>query len=147
MAFVIVGASAPATAVSMGMNKNGVQAVPSNPDIKLVNWTVRPGYPGTVIENHELVASGPGTATVRCGVELSANMSAGQSLSVMLMVNNATVQTGTIGSFSKSVELDAKVVTLAAGDKISVHVGNEGSFNGPNVVGGATTYVYFDVTP
>lgn len=144
MTFVIVGAT-PAPAVSMGVNKNGPQSVPVSNDFKLVGWTARGEYPGTVLVDDELVAGGAATVTVRCGVELVQNMSAGQSVQVMLMVNNATIQNGTIGAFNKSVKLADKVVSLAAGDRVSVHMKNGGGFAGPNINGGANTYVYFDV--
>ncbi|MFC9435560.1 hypothetical protein [Nocardia sp. NPDC057030] len=145
MAF-IVAAGTTAAAAPMGMNKNGVQSVPGGTsNVKLTGWTIRNGYADTVISaNHELISSGAATATVRCRLEVSGNLTATEQRSFDVMLNDSPIQT--FASTAGSVNIPAKVVTLARGDRLWVRMTGSsfGSF-ATTVAAGVNSYLYFDL--
>lgn len=85
---------------SMGMDKSGTQTLPAGTWTKLTTFTVRSGYPSTVITNNTIVMDTTGSGTIRWrGAFVSTAFT--QQFRVVRVSNSAvigTVNTATIGT-------------------------------------------------
>ncbi|MFI9506945.1 hypothetical protein [Nocardia sp. NPDC052566] len=132
----------------MGVNKNGDQTVAGGTtNVKLTGWTVRGGYPDTVLNAAgELVATGSGSVVIRCRIEVVGSMQFGETRSFDVMRNDTPVKTFTSGE--QSVIIPDTNVVLAQGDRVWVRMTGT-SFTGYNatIKSGATlTYLLFDLS-
>lgn len=134
--------------VPMGMDKVGTQTLAANAWFLVTGWTVRAGYPNTVIASNGLVVETSHDMVVHYRVQFSGAGLASQTKGARVKINGAVIHTvsaggdGTVntfreGSFSASL-LDNDVITLEA---------FHGSSVGSNRViqeGAAYTFLYFD---
>ncbi|WP_378734687.1 hypothetical protein [Nocardia brasiliensis] len=143
----IVAAGVAESAVPMGMNKNGNQSVAGgSSNVRLTDWVVRSGFGDTVISaNHELVASGPATVTVKCRLEVSGDLSFNESRSFDVMLNNNPAKT--FASAVTSVIIPDTTLTLARGDRIWLRMtGSKFNSYHTTVAGGVNSYLYFSLS-
>ncbi|MFI9506946.1 hypothetical protein [Nocardia sp. NPDC052566] len=143
----LVAAGVTNVVTPMGVNKNGDQTVAGGTtNVKLTGWTVRSGYPNTVINTaDELVANGPGAVVIRGRIEVVGNLRVNESRSFDVMRNDAPIQTFT--SREQSVVIPDTNTTLAPGDRVWVRMTGT-TFTGytATIKSGATlTYLLFDL--
>lgn len=125
---------------SMGMDKNGNQTLASlSTWTKLTAWTVRSGYPSTVITNNTLVMDANAIGNIRYRGVFNSALGTQQ---VRVVKNGVTV----LGTANGSVTTTISAQTVAIGDTLELQ--GFASTSGFNVVNGgaANTFLEFNQT-
>lgn len=105
---------------SMGMTKSTSQNIPSGGAwVKLTGFTVRAGYPGTILTNDTLVMDGSGVGDLRWQGSAAAIDASYQS--VRVVKNGTTVVAGPTGV---NVIGTATGITVEAGDTLELQAAN-----------------------
>lgn len=124
---------------SMGMDKNGTQVLtPNNVWIKVATFTVRSGYPATVITSDSLQLNTGGTGTLRYNVTFG--LAAGQQMRVM---RGATILDGPVSAGSVRT---SGSISVTAGDLIELWANAQGSGFSQVASGAANTFLEFNQT-
>ncbi|CAM4499177.1 hypothetical protein NONI108955_36445 [Nocardia ninae] len=132
----------------MGMNLNVNRLVVSEDGIlaptDLGGWSVRAGFSNTVISGNVCVASGAGSAVLRCRVQLTANWTnANRVLRVIVLQNSTQVKSADFVVGTNSLDLGETSINVASGDRIGVRMATTDEL-GVTVQSGSNTYVYYD---
>jgi hypothetical protein len=122
---------------SMGMDKSGTHQIPQSAWTQITSWTVRTGFPATVITSDRLVIDNAGTYTINWRAQYSAS---GGTQQFQIVHNGSTV----IGSSSGQTGSGTITpINLAPGDTLELQ-GNSTSFNTNHrtvLAGSTTTYI------
>lgn len=131
------------TLTAAGMNKNGVQTLPDTNRHRVTGWTVRPGFPQTVLDGDRIRIIGTGLVVVLAHVNFSGTSSS--TVHSRWIVHNGV----DVASQSASNQTNASLspptpIQVADGDYIWVDAQTSStSFDRDDIV--ATSYI--TVTP
>lgn len=126
---------------SMGMDKSGSQSIAQNTWVKLVSFTVRSGYPSTVITGDALVMNAAAVGNFTWRGQFTGVAGTQQ----FRIVRNGTTVIG--AAVNQQVVGTATGVSVSNGDTIELQAFTQFSGGFASVTGGAAaTYVYFDQT-
>lgn len=125
---------------SMGMNKSGTQTLARASWVKLTSFTVRSGYPDTVISNDALVMNAPGIGDITFQVSFE---STGDVQQVRVVKNGSTVlgsavNVGVLGTISGH--------SVTAGDTLELQGYSDSFFTTRTRVTATSTFLAFDQT-
>lgn len=140
------GVDATLTALSpMGMNKAGSMGFTSGTTGAVTGWSVRSGFPGTVIRADALLVNGSGRITVQCEVTLEDPFAGATPLVFEVMKNDAAISTDSIGPFAIDVTFSPVETTVVAGDRIWLRYSSPAVGSGAIEPGASNTYLYYTV--
>ncbi|WP_148222533.1 hypothetical protein [Rhodococcus opacus] len=108
----------------MGMDKSGDFYFENFPWTKVPGWTVRSGYPNTVITSDGIVVSGSGAVTIRFRV-IRVSSTGLSDIPTRIMVNGVVL--GAVEYFDNDTTEKTRNTTLNNGDVITMEVEDTGS--------------------
>lgn len=142
--WVQVYASTPPFAPS-GIDKNGNQTISINTWTRLTNWSVRSGFPDTVIVDDGIMVPAGLSVTVRGHVYFGgADGVFGGGLQGRIMVGATEVSAGTAGGNSRDVPISPVSFTNDTGSPVHVTLEartNSSLSNRTTIIGGSNTYL------
>lgn len=125
---------------SMGMDKSGTQALPLSTWTKITSWTVRTGYPSTVITSDTLAINAAGGGNIRFRGAYTAVLGTQQ----FRVVRNGSTVLGSAANQGVTTTINS--ITVSPGDTLELQ--GFASSNGWNVVnsGAANTFLEWNQT-
>ncbi|WP_280451529.1 hypothetical protein [Nocardia cyriacigeorgica] len=127
----------------MGMDKSGTLSLPAGTTATVAGWTVRSGYPGTVITGDALVSNGTKDVTIQCKVTLTSAWGSSTALTLRVLKNGVSIGTGSIAFNATSTSFSVST-SLVSGDQISLQYTTPFGASGTIHQGSTNTYLYYD---
>lgn len=121
---------------SMGMDKSGTQVVPLSTWTKITGWTVRSGYPSTVITSDTLAINATGGGNIRFRGQFNAALGTQQ----FRVVRNGTTVLGSPANASVTTTINS--ITVSPGDTLELQ--GFASTNGWNTVSAGSEVTFLE---
>ncbi|MFI7001365.1 hypothetical protein [Nocardia sp. NPDC050175] len=135
----------PIPGVLMGIDKNNSTLVAdAKKTTAVVGWVVRPGYPGTVLDNNALVIDIAASGVVRAQVTLTGGWQTSSSLWAQLVRNGTEVASAEFAQGQAVGTIAQQTITVAPGDRLALNMVNSHFLYAATVQSGPGTYLVFE---